>query len=285
MNSTKTINNKILSIQNTKKITKAMEMVAASKMRKNKKNIEYSYYYTKNIFKIINNFTLNNLNYKHPYLNKRNIKCIGYLIISTDRGLVGGLNINLFKKILINIKKLNKKNIKVKIFLIGSKAFQFFNLFNIKIISKIENIGDKPKLTKIIKLIKIIISLYNEGKLDKIYIANNIFINTLSQTPQIKQILPLLFLKKINKKNICYNYIYESNSIKTINIILNMYIESQIYKNIIENLLSEQAARMIAMKSATENANSLIKELKLIYNKIRQTNITQEIAEIFSGII
>ncbi|BGI50814.1 MAG: F0F1 ATP synthase subunit gamma [Arsenophonus endosymbiont of Ceratovacuna japonica] len=282
MSNIKEIYSKINSVQNTQKITKAMEMVAASKIRKIQERIINSNPYIKTIYRLINNLAFSNLEYKNSYFIERDIKNIGYLIISTERGLCGNLNINLFKKILTEIKIWKNKGAKIHLALIGSKAVLFFNSFNI--IASIIKIGDNPSISNIIKLTKIILEEYNKKRLDKIYIITNRFINSITQVPTIIQLLPIINKDHIILKNKFRDYLYETDLKTLLNTLLYNYIKSQIYHNIIENLVSEQAARIIAMKSASDNSGNLIKELQLIYNKTRQANITQELVEIVSGV-
>ncbi|MGP1870994.1 MAG: F0F1 ATP synthase subunit gamma [Arsenophonus sp.] len=276
---------KINSLQNIQKITKSMEMVSISKMRKTQERMVASHPYIKSMRNIINHITSGNLEYKHSYLKQRDAKRVGYLIISTDRGLCGGLNINLFKQLLIEIKIWTDKNVKIDLALIGSKAILFFNSIGGNIIAQISGIGDNPSISNIIGPVKIMLKAYNEERLDKLYLVTNKFINTMMQIPTITQLLPLsLDDKKIFKKK-SWDYLYEPDPKIVLDTILNRYIESQVYHSVVENLASEQAARMIAMKTATDNSSCLIKELKLVYNKARQDNITQELAEIISGTI
>ncbi|MFP3036715.1 MAG: F0F1 ATP synthase subunit gamma [Arsenophonus sp. ER-LPS3-MAG3] len=276
---------KINSLQNIQKITKSMEMVSISKMRKTQERMVASHPYIKSMSNIINHITSGNLEYKHSYLKQRDAKRVGYLIISTDRGLCGSLNINLFKQLLIEIKIWTDKNVKIDLALIGSKAILFFNSIGGNIIAQISGIGDNPSISNIIGPVKIMLKAYNEERLDKLYLVTNKFINTMMQIPTITQLLPLsLDDKKIFKKK-SWDYLYEPDPKIVLDTILNRYIESQVYQSVVENLASEQAARMIAMKTATDNSSCLIKELKLVYNKARQDNITQELAEIISGTI
>lgn len=278
----KEIKTKIKGIKNTQKITKAMEMISASKMRKIKETIFSSKPYFDNLIKIINNVKSINLEYKHNFFENRKIKKIGYIIISSDRGLCGGLNNNLFKTIALNIKKMEQKKIKCKLAIIGTKGINFFKSTNCNIIAQIKNLGKNPKISDLIGITKVMINEYNNKEIDKLVIASNKFINTMSQIPIIFNLLPIINnYKTLNKNN--WNYIYEPDSKTILNILLNRYIETQIYHSLIENIVSEQAARMLAMKSATDNGENLIKKLNLSYNKARQANITQEVNEIISG--
>lgn len=282
MASVKEICNKITSVQNTQKITKAMEMVAASKMRKTQEHMAASRPYTEIISKVIGHLKLGNLEYKHPYLDEREIKRVGYLVVSTDRGLAGSLNINLFKKLVVDMNQWDEKGIESKLALIGSKAASFFSSSRSKIVTQVTGMGDKPTLSKLIGPIKVMLQAYDTGYLDKLYIISNKFINNMFQTPKILQLLPLR-TEEANLQLNSWDYLYEPDAKMILDTLLRCYIESQVYQGVIENLASEQAARMIAMKTATDNGGSMIKELQLIYNKARQTSITQELIEIISG--
>lgn len=280
----KEIYNKISSIKNTKKITKAMEMVAISKMRKTVKKMQIRRPYSNMIKKIINHLIQGNLENKHIYLEKRTVKRIGLIVVSTDRGLCGSLNTNLFKKVSIKIKKYADKNIISDLIIFGLKGLTFFNKYTSNIITSVTNVGDKPDLSNFIHAIKIILKLYKNKEIDKLFLASNEFNNTMLYSPLINQLLPLL--KTDTKKESVYqkwDYLYEPDSNVLLEFLLNRYVESQIYQGILENIASEQAARMIAMKMATDNSSKIIKELKLIYNKKRQDSITRELTEIISG--
>lgn len=279
----KEIRTKIASVQNTQKITKAMEMVAASKMRKTQDRMAASRPYAETIREVIGHLALGNLEYKHPYLEERDVKRVGYLVISTDRGLCGGLNINLFKKLLSEMKEWNDKGVEVDLALIGSKAVAFFNSIGANIVTQVTGMGDNPTLSDLIGPVKVMLQAFDEDRLDKIYIVNNKFINTMSQTPQILQLLPLPASDDAELKNKSWDYLYEPDPKSLLDILLRRYVESQVYQGVVENLASEQAARMVAMKAATDNGGDLIKELQLVYNKARQTSITQELTEIVSG--
>ncbi|WWO97135.1 MAG: F0F1 ATP synthase subunit gamma [Candidatus Dasytiphilus stammeri] len=282
MTSLTTIRNKISAIKNMQKITKAMEMIAASKKRKMKDRMEKSGPYIESIQKVINHLQVRSLKYKHLYLENRKPKAIGYLLISSDRGLCGGMNNNLFKKLVKDITKWVNKGINCNLAIIGSKGVTFFKtLVLTRIIAQITNLGNYPSLSEIIQPIKILLQAYEEKKIDKIYLVYNKFINILFQVPQIMQILPLPSVEQQVKKR--GDYIYEPESPLLINKLLQRYIESQIYQKLLENLTSEQVARMVAMKTATDNIGRMTKEFKLVYNNIRQNSITQELTEIVSG--
>ena len=279
----KEIRTKIASVQNTQKITKAMEMVAASKMRKTQDRMASSRPYAETIREVIGHLALGNLEYKHPYLEEREVKRVGYLVISTDRGLCGGLNINLFKKLLGEMRNWSDKSVDVDLALIGSKAVGFFNSIGANIVTQVTGMGDTPTLSDLIGPVQVMLQAFDENRLDKIYIVNNKFINTMSQTPQILQLLPLPASDDSDINNRSWDYIYEPDPKSLLDILLRRYVESQVYQGVVENLASEQAARMVAMKSATDNGGNLIKELQLVYNKARQASITQELTEIVSG--
>lgn len=279
----KEIRTKIASVQNTQKITKAMEMVAASKMRKTQDRMAASRPYAETIREVIGHLALGNLEYKHPYLEEREVKRVGYLVISTDRGLCGGLNINLFKKLLIEMKAWSDQGVEVDLALIGSKAVGFFNSIGANVVTQVTGMGDTPTLSDLIGPVKVMLQAFDENRLDKIYIVNNKFINTMSQTPQILQLLPLPASDDSELQSKSWDYLYEPDPKSLLDILLRRYIESQVYQGVVENLASEQAARMVAMKAATDNGGNLIKELQLVYNKARQASITQELTEIVSG--
>ncbi|RLR17877.1 F0F1 ATP synthase subunit gamma [Sodalis-like symbiont of Bactericera trigonica] len=279
----KEIRSKIASVQNTQKITKAMEMVASSKMRKTQERMASSRPYAETMRKVIGHLALGNLEYKHPCLDEREVKRVGYLVVATDRGLAGGLNINLFKKLLADMKEWNGKGVETELALIGSKAVSFFNSVGSKVVAQVTGMGDNPTLSELIGPVKVMLQAYDEGRLDKLYIVSNKFVNTMSQVPQILQILPLPPAEEADLKTKSWDYLYEPDPKTLLDTLLRRYVESQVYQGVVENLASEQAARMVAMKAATDNGGSLIKELQLVYNKARQTSITQELTEIVSG--
>lgn len=280
----KEIRSKIGSVQNTQKITKAMEMVAASKMRKSQERMAASRPYSDTIRKVIGHIALGNLEYKHPYLEERDVKRVGYLVVSTDRGLCGGLNINLFKKLLIEMKVWADKGVSRDLAIIGAKGLSFFNTVGGNVVAQAAALGDTPSLAELIGPVKVMLKAYDEGRLDKLYLVSNKFINTMSQSPQIMQLLPLPPAENENDlKKKTWDYLYEPDPKSLLDTLLFRYIESQVYQSVVENLASEQAARMVAMKAATDNGGNLIKELQLVYNKARQASITQELTEIVSG--
>ena len=283
MASAKEIRTKIASAQSTQKITKAMEMVAASKMRKTQERMAASRPYAETMRKVIGHIALGNLEYKHPYLEQRDIKRVGYLIISTDRGLCGGLNINLFKKTLNDMKGWSDKGVAVEVALIGSKATGFFSSAGAKVVAQTNGLGDTPSLSDLIGPVKVMLQAYDEGRLDQLHVVYNKFVNTMSQVPTIDQLLPLPKPDENDIPSHKWDYLYEPDPKPLLDTLLSRFIESQVYQGVVENLACEQAARMVAMKAATDNAGNLINDLKLVYNKARQASITQELSEIVSG--
>lgn len=284
MASAKEIRNKIGSVQSTQKITKAMEMVAASKMRRTQDSMEASRPYADTIRKVIGHLALGNLEYRHPYLEEREAKRIGYIIISTDRGLCGGLNINLFKKAITEMKEWSDKGAEIDLGLIGSKATAFFNSYGGNVVAQVSGLGDTPSVEELIGTVGVMLKKYDEGQLDRLYIVNNKFVNTMVQAPTIDQLLPLPKSEdEVMKRSHAWDYIYEPEPKQLLESLLIRYVESQVYQGVVDNLACEQAARMIAMKAATDNASDLIDDLQLVYNKARQSAITQELSEIVSG--
>ncbi|HCU0243164.1 TPA: F0F1 ATP synthase subunit gamma [Morganella morganii] len=279
----KEIRSKITSVQNTQKITKAMEMVAASKMRKTQDRMAASRPYAETIRSVIGHIALGNLEYKHPYLEEREVKRVGYLVVSTDRGLCGGLNINLFKKLIVEMKDWSDKGVQTDLALIGSKATSFFSSVGGNVVAQVTGMGDDPSLADLIGSVKVMLQAYDEGRLDKLYIVTNRFVNTMSQVPTIVQVLPLPPSDDENLKKKTWDYLYEPDPKALLDSLLRRYIEALVYQGVVENLASEQAARMVAMKAATDNGGNMIKELNLVYNKARQASITQELTEIVSG--
>ncbi|MFK5985151.1 MAG: F0F1 ATP synthase subunit gamma [Pseudomonadota bacterium] len=283
MASGKEIRGKISSIKNTQKITSAMEMVAASKMRKSQDRMEASRPYALKMIDVVKHLSQASTEYKHPFLADREVKRVGYIIVSTDRGLCGGLNINLFKETLKSMQDWQEKGAEVDTCVIGSKAISFFKRFG-NIVSSVSHLGDAPKLESLIGLVKTMLDLYQEGKIDRLYVVYNFFKNTMTQTPSVKQLIPINFDQDHDKAiKYHWDYLYEPESETVINSLLDRYIESMIYQAVVENNASEQAARMVAMKSATDNAGDMIGDLEMAYNKARQASITQELSEIVAG--
>ncbi|MFN4290157.1 MAG: F0F1 ATP synthase subunit gamma [Permianibacter sp.] len=277
------IRTKIASVKNTQKITKAMEMVAASKMRKAQDRMAATRPYARKIRKVIGHLVHANLEYQHPYVVPRDAKRVGYIIVSTDRGLCGGLNVNLFKRALSDIKAWTDKGVEVELCLIGSKATQLFRRIGGNVVSQVSQLGDKPALTDLIGTVKVMLDGFDQGRLDRVFLVNNTFVNTMTQSPTIEQLVPVQANAEDAKPDHSWDYIYEPEAKPLLDMLFKRYIESQVYQGVVENIACEMAARMVAMKAATDNAGNLINELQLIYNKARQAAITQEISEIVSG--
>ncbi|WP_076417410.1 F0F1 ATP synthase subunit gamma [Colwellia sp. UCD-KL20] len=278
----KEIKSKIGSVKNTQKITSAMEMVAASKMRRAQDSMAASRPYAENMRNVIGHIALGNLEFNHPYMVEREVKRVGYIVVSTDRGLCGGLNINLFKQVLADAGKQQAAGADVEFAVIGSKATAFFNSMGAKITSQISGLGDEPSLTDLIGSVKVMLNAYDNGDIDKLFVVYNKFVNTMTQKPTIDQLLPLPKSDDDAIKH-RWDYIYEPDAQALLEQLLVRYTESQVYQGVVENLACEQAARMIAMKAATDNAGDLIDDLQLVYNKARQASITQELGEICAG--
>ncbi|MEE9448182.1 MAG: F0F1 ATP synthase subunit gamma [Arenicellales bacterium] len=278
----KEIKTKIASIQNTRKITKAMEMVAASKMRRAKERMESARPYAEKIRSVVTHMAQAHSEYKHPYLLDREVKRVGYIIVSSDRGLCGGLNINVFRKALAEMSDWNDKGVEVDVSIIGKKALAFFKRFNSNIVSEATQLGDAPQLDEIVGAIKVMMDNYMAGDIDRLFVVSNEFINTMTQSPQSLQLIPAENIAEEERQH-HWDYIYEPDAKEVVDATMNRYIESLVYKAVAENSACEQSARMVAMKAATDNAGDLIGELELIYNKARQTAITQELSEIVAG--
>ena len=283
MSNAKEIRTKIGSIKNTQKITSAMEMVAASKMRKAQDRMSASKPYAKRIRGVINHLAQGNSEYRHNYLDDRDVTRVGYIFISSDRGLCGGLNNNMFKKALKEMKIWSDQDIEIDLSLVGSKAISFFKSYGGNVLSTASHLGDSPSVSDLVGAVKVMLDAYDNGDIDRLYLVNNEFINTMTQSPEVQQILPIPVDEKDEKLNHYWDYIYEPDAKELLDILLVRYIESQVYQGVVENLACEMAARMVAMKSATDNAGDLIDELQLIYNKARQAAITQELSEIVAG--
>lgn len=283
MANAKEIRTKIASIQSTQKITKAMEMVANSKMRKTQDRMAATRPYAELIRKVIGHLALASSSVKHPYLKGRDVKRVGYLIISTDRGLCGGLNINLFKTVITDMNNWQAKGVESDVALIGSRGVSFFTSIKANILTQVTGLGDEPSLSDIIGPVKTMLEAYDTGKIDRLYIVTNRFINTMSQKPTIQQLIPLEPTDDNELKSKTWDYIYEPDAESLLDVMLRRYIESQVYQAVVENLASEQSARMVAMKAATDNGANLINELQIVYNKARQGAITNELIDIVSG--
>ena len=279
----KEIRGKIASIKNTQKITKAMEMVAASKMRKAQERMRAARPYAEKIRKIVGHLRQVNLDYKHPFTLERPVASVGLIVISTDRGLAGSLNLNLFKAALGAIREAQKQNAKIYVCAIGVKAVQFFRrLAGIELAASATHLGDRPHINDLLGPTKVMLDFYRDTKVDQLLLVHNVFVNTMTQKGTVSQLLPLQTIDKEELQE-RWDYIYEPDAAEILDGILMRYIESQVFQGAVENVACEMAARMVAMKSASDNAGSLIDELQLIYNKARQAAITKELSEIVGG--
>ena len=282
MAGTKEIRVKIASIKSTQKITKALEMVAVSKMRKAQDRMRAARPYADKIRQVIGHLRVANPNHRHPYLVEREIRSVGLIVVSSDRGFCGSLNVNVFKQVLASVREWQEKGIEVHLCLIGSKALRYFRRLKLPIVASITHLGDTPHVADLIGTVKAMLDMYEEGKTDRLYLVSNRFINSMVQKPTM---LPLLPAETVDAADLQekWDYIYEPAPDELISTYMMRYIESTVYRAVIENLASEMAARMVAMKSATDNAGKIIDELQIIYNKARQAAITKEISEIVGG--
>ena len=285
MASGKEIRGKIKSVENTKKITKAMEMVAASKMRKAQDRMRAARPYSDKIRNIAANLSQANPEYTHPFLVKSDVsKTVGFIIVTTDKGLCGGMNTNSLRIVTSKLRELEAQGKKVETVAIGNKGLGFLNRIGARVVSHAVQIGDTPHLDKLIGPVKVMLDAYQEGKLDAVYVVYTKFINTMKQEPMMEQLLPLAADKlTADTDSLAWDYIYEPDAQTVIDELLVRYVEALIFQAVAENLASEQSARMVAMKSASDNAGSVIGELKLVYNKTRQAAITKELSEIVAG--
>jgi F-type H+-transporting ATPase subunit gamma len=280
----KEIRSKIASVKNMQKITSAMEKVAASKIRKAQQQMEESRPYARRIRQVIGHLSHANPDYKHPFLIEREVKRVGYIIISTDRGLCGGLNANLFKKVIGEIAKWQGEDVPVDMALVGAKAVQFFRRMGGSVVGTATHLGDRPSVNDLIGAITLMLKSYEEGKIDRLFLVHNEFVSAMSQVPEVTTLLPVSEIdlgdESLQKH---WDYIYEPDAGDLLDDVLGRYIESQVYRGAVENFACEMAAKMVAMKSATDNAGEIIDGLQLQYNKARQAAITQEISEIVGG--
>ena len=283
MPGTKEIRTKIASVKSTQKITKAMQMVATSKMRRAQDRMRLARPYAQKMRNVIGHLTEANPDYKHPFLHERDVKSIGIVVISTDRGLAGGLNANTFKQTLALMKEWQAKSATVNLCVIGSKGLAFFRrISNVKILANVSGLGDRPHIKDLIGTVKVMLDAYKNGEIDRLFMVNAQFVNTMTQKPTVEQLLPV---EAVDNKDLAehWDYIYEPEAKKILEVLLMRYVESQVYRGAVENVASEMAARMVAMKAASDNAGKLISELQLIYNKARQAAITKELSEIVGG--
>jgi F-type H+-transporting ATPase subunit gamma len=283
MASGREIKTKIKSVQNTRKVTRALEMVSASKIRKAQDRMKASRPYARAMKQVIGHLAQANSEYQHPFLVERaEIKRVGYVIVSSDRGLAGGLNNNLFRKLLGEIRQWQDKGAEVDVVTIGQKASAFFRRLKVDMLASVTHLGDKPQLEQLVGVVKVMLDAYESGKVDRVYLVYNDFVNTMTQRAAFDQLLPLPASDTpITQHD--WDYIYEPDAATVLEHVLTRYVESLVYQAVLENVASEHAARMVAMKSASDNATKLIGDLQLVYNKARQAAITQEISEIVGG--
>ena len=282
MPGTKEIRTKIASVKSTQKITKAMQMVATSKMRRAQDRMKLARPYAQKMRNVIGHLTEANPDYKHPFLIEREPKAIGIIVISTDRGLAGGLNANTFKQTLLLMREWQGKGATVNLCLIGSKGMAFFRRLDAKILANVSGLGDRPHVKDLIGTVKVMLDAYRNGEIDRLFLVNAQFVNTMTQKPTVEQLLPI---QAVDTEGLPehWDYIYEPEAKQLLDGLLMRYVESQVYRGAVENVASEMAARMVAMKAASDNAGKLISELQLIYNKARQAAITKELSEIVGG--
>ncbi|MDH2000913.1 F0F1 ATP synthase subunit gamma, partial [Pseudomonas sp. GD03691] len=276
------IRSKIASIKSTQKITNAMEKVAVSKMRKAQMRMAAGRPYAERIRQVIGHLANANPEYRHPFMVEREVKRVGYIVVSSDRGLAGGLNINLFKALVKDMSGQRDRGAEIDLCVIGSKGASFFKSYGGNVVAAISHLGEEPSINDLIGSVKVMLDAYLEGRIDRLYVVSNKFVNTMTQKPTVEQLIPLVAEDNAELKH-HWDYLYEPDAKALLDGLLVRYVESQVYQAVVENNACEQAARMIAMKNATDNAGDLISGLQLIYNKARQAAITQEISEIVGG--
>jgi F-type H+-transporting ATPase subunit gamma len=282
MPGTKEIRTKIASVKSTQKITKAMQMVATSKMRRAQDRMKLARPYAEKIRTVIGHLNEANPDFRHPFLVAREPKAVGIIVISTDRGLAGGLNANLFKQVLLQMRDWQTKGAQVSLSIVGTKGIAFFRRLGTPVLGSVSGLGDRPHIKDLIGTIKVMLDAYRDGKIDRLYLANAKFVNTMTQQPTITQLLPVDAADNQGLPE-HWDYIYEPDARAILEGLLMRYVESQVYQGVVENVASEMAARMVAMKAATDNAGTLIQDLQLVYNKARQAAITKELSEIVGG--
>ena len=277
------IKTKIKSVQNTRKVTRALEMVSASKIRKAQDRMKQSRPYARAMKQVIGHLAQANSEFQHPFLvERKETKRVGYLIVSSDRGLAGGLNNNMFRKLLGEIRKWQEQGVEVDVVTVGQKASVFFRRVKVEMLASVTHLGDIPRLEQLVGVVKVMLDAYSSGKVDKVFLTYNDFVNTMTQRAAFDQLLPL----PASEQQVAHHdwdYIYEPDAQTVLEHVLRRYFESLVYQAVLENVASEHAARMVAMKSASDNATKLIGTLQLVYNKARQAAITQEISEIVGG--
>ena len=282
MPGTKEIRSKIASVKNTQKITKAMQMVATSKMRRAQERMRLARPYAQKMRNVIGHLTEANPDYRHPFLVTREPRAVGLIVVSTDRGLAGSLNANVFKQTILAMREWQHQDVQLKLCIIGTKGLNFFRRLSVPILSNVTHLGDRPHIKDLIGTVKVMLDAYRSGEIDRLFLVNAQFVNTMTQKPQVTQLLPIEALDTEGLQE-HWDYIYEPDAAGILDGVLMRYIESQVYRAAVENVACEMAARMVAMKAATDNAGKLISELQLIYNKARQAAITKEISEIVGG--
>jgi F-type H+-transporting ATPase subunit gamma len=276
------IKTKIKSVQNTRKVTRALEMVSASKIRKAQDRMKASRPYARAMKQVIGHLAQASSEYQHPYLVEREqVRRVGYVIVSSDRGLAGGLNNNLFRKLLGEFRKWQEQGVEVDVVTIGQKASVYFRRIKVGMLGSVTHLGDQPRVEQLVGVIKVMLDAYGKGEVDRVFLAYNDFINTMTQRAAFDQLLPLPPSEQVARHD--WDYLYEPDPETVLEHVLTRYIESLVYQAVMENVASEHAARMVAMKAASDNANKLIDTLNLVYNKARQAAITQEISEIVGG--
>jgi F-type H+-transporting ATPase subunit gamma len=278
----KEIRTKIGSVKNTQKITKAMEMVAASKLRRTQDRMAATRPYADKIRTVIGHLFNANPEYRHPFLFEREAKRVGYIVISTDRGLCGGLNVNTFRALLKELQGWRDKDVEADLCMIGAKGVQYFRNLDVNVVGAATHLGEDPKVADLVGAITIMLDAFIEGKIDRLFLVHNEFVNTMRQTPKVETLIPVQAVDA-DDLSMHWDYIYEPDAVGLLDSVLMRYIESQVYRGAVENVACEMAAKMVAMKSATDNAGKMIDELQLDYNKVRQAAITQEISEIVGG--
>ena len=283
MANTKEVRKQIASIKSTQKITAAMEMVAASKIRKTQSEMQLGRPYSEKIKEVISHIATSSSEYSHPFYENREAKKACFIVVSSDKGLCGGLNINLFKNVIQKAAELNNQGVESSFALIGVKAANFFKTVGGNVVANVQKLGDKPDPDMLIGLTKTVLDLHKENEIDQVYICSNKFVNTMTQQPGVQQLIPLPAIEDDGLTSTHWDYIYEPEAKELLEGLMTRYIESLIYHAVVENNACEQAAKMLAMKNATENAGDLIKELELLYNNVRQAAITQELSEIVGG--
>jgi len=282
MASGKEIRTKIASVKSTQKITKAMEMVAASKLRRTQQRMAASRPYAERIKTVVGHLSEANPDYRHPYLQSRDIKRVGFIVISTDRGLCGSVNVNTFREVVRDLRKWQEQGIEADLCLVGAKAMAYFRRLRVNVVAATSHLGEAPKVQDLIGAIKTMTDAYRQGTIDRLFLVHSVFVNTMRQEPTITQILPVEAIDK-DALQTHWDYIYEPDAAGLLDGVLDRYLESQVYRAAVENVACEMASKMVAMKAATDNAGKFIEGLQLQYNKARQAAITREIAEIVGG--